>query len=66
MQKQQKQMRWTGEVAQWLRALTAITEDPGSIPKTIHSSSQLPRTPVPRDLTFSSDHCTRRVNRHMY
>lgn len=41
-------------MVQWLIALTAITEDPGSIPKTIHSSSQLPRTPVPgRPYTFT-------------
>jgi len=32
-------MRWTGEMAQWLRALAALSEDLGSIPGT-HMSVQ--------------------------
>jgi hypothetical protein len=36
----------TGEVAQRLRALTALSEDPGSIPSN-HMATQPPVTPVP-------------------
>jgi hypothetical protein len=43
-------MEWAengaGEMPQWLRALSALPEDPGSVPR--HTwSSQLPVTPVP-------------------
>jgi hypothetical protein len=44
-------------MAQWLRALIALTEDPGSIPSThmmVHNHA-----PVPGDLMPSSD-----FNRH--
>jgi hypothetical protein len=40
------------EITQWLRALAALTENPGSIP----SSSSLPVIPVPGDLTPSYRH----------
>ena len=36
------------------KALTACTEDPESVPITLHSDSELPTTPVPGDrLSFS-------------
>ena len=39
-----------GEIAQWLRALAAFTEDPGSIPQ----HQQLSLTPDPENLMASS------------
>jgi hypothetical protein len=44
-------------VAQSLRALDALTEDPGSVPRThMLAHSHLSVTPVPGDLTCSSVH----------
>lgn len=42
---------------EWLRALDALTEDPGSVPRThMLAHSHLSVTPVPGDLTCSSVH----------
>ena len=41
-------------MAQHLRTLDALPEDPGSIPSTHIPSSQLAMTPVPKDLMPSS------------
>lgn len=38
-------------MAQWIRVLTALVEDPGSVPST---HIQLPVIPVPKDLVPSS------------
>ena len=46
----------TGEMAQWLRALAAFPEDPGTIPST-HMGVTVGVTPVSGDLTPSSDLC---------
>ena len=42
---------WAGEVAQWLKALTVLAEDPGLVP---HGRSSQPVTPVPLALMPSS------------
>jgi hypothetical protein len=47
------------EMAQQLRALAALAEDPGSIPSTHNGSSHLSLTPVPTDLTPSHWHISR-------
>ena len=49
-----------GEMAQWLRVLPALVEDPSLVPSTICGGSQLPVTPVPRGSTplASVDTCT--------
>lgn len=44
------QPKMTGEMAQWLRTLAALTEAPGSVPVTHTEGSQLLITPIPRDL----------------
>jgi hypothetical protein len=36
-----------GEMAPWLRALSALPEDPGSVPRTHMAAYQLPVSPVP-------------------
>lgn len=41
-------------MAQWLRALAAHPEDPGSIPASMKGSSQPPVAPAVGDLTLSS------------
>jgi hypothetical protein len=47
-----------GEIAQWLKAHDALPEDlPGFDSQHPHSSSQLPVTPGPGTLMFSSDFC---------
>ena len=45
-----------GKVAQWLRELTSLPENPGSVPIPHVAGSQLSLTLVPGDLTFSDIH----------
>ena len=54
-----KKKPWAGEMAQWLRALTALPEDLGFNSQHPHGSSQLSVTLVPGDLTpMAKHHCT--------
>ena len=51
-------------MAQWLRVLVALPEDPGSIPS-IHMAAHDCLTPVPGDLAFSFRHSGRQnTNAH--
>jgi hypothetical protein len=51
-----KNNRGAGERAWWLRVLTTLAEDLGSIPIVhSHDNSQLPVTPVPRHLTMKRE-----------
>ena len=43
--KQLKDIYWAGETAQWLRALAALPEDPGTVPRTHVAILQLSVTP---------------------
>ena len=47
-------MWWPEEIAQWLRALAVLTEDPDSVPSTHMMASSYTLTPVPEDPISSS------------
>jgi hypothetical protein len=53
-------MTATGKMAQWVRVLTALSKDPGSVARSILGGSQIPVTKVPEDLRPSFNlhrHC---------
>jgi len=52
-------------VAQWLRALASLPEDPGSVPSTHMAAHNSLQTPVAEDLTPSHGHVDRQnTNAH--
>jgi hypothetical protein len=50
------------ELAQWLRALSALPEVLSSIPSNPHGSLKLSVTPVPEDLTLIPHKCRQNLN----
>lgn len=42
-------IKGAGKIAEWLRALSVLLEDPSSIPRTCMDGSGLPKTPLLED-----------------
>lgn len=53
-------------IAQWLSKLTALPKVPGSIPSTHVVAHNFPLTPVPGDLTSSSEFNRHHVHTHKH